>query len=517
MRFASIFAGVAALLPAFTRAFNNPLIWNDLADLDIRNVNGVYYYSASTMHYSPGAPILRSYDLFNWEYVGHSVPTLNFGSKYDLTNGQRAYVNGIWASFFDYNSHTSQWIWGGCIDFAKTYIYTASAVNGTWTQHATINKCYYDCGLLVDDDGTLYVSYSSSGSIYVAQLNSGLNGETRSQLVYTPTSAQGTLEGTRMYKRNGLYYILTDHPASVEYTLKASSPWGPYTAKALVNSVATPVSGTGNPHQGGIVQHSNGNWYYMAFVDAYPGGRVPVLAPITWGSDNFPSVTLVNGGWGASYPDPTTANPRPSLTGTDSFTSLGPQWEWNHNPDTSKFSVGSGGLRLSTASVTYDLYQARNTLTHRILGPSSTATIKLSFGGMLDGDRAGLVLLRDYSGWVGIGRDNGTYALRVQTGLALDMNNSWTTSSGGSSPVWLGVPSGTTTVWLRIAANIAAGSGRTASFSYSYDGSTFTNTGASLTLVNSWEFFMGYRFGIFNYATLNLGGSVTVPSFTLST
>ena len=56
----------------------------------------------------------------------------------------------------------------------------------------------------------------------------------------------------------------------------------------------------------------------------------------------------------------------PPLTGTDPLTSLGPQWEWNHNPDTTKFSTGPGGLTLNTATITFDLYSARNTLSHRI-------------------------------------------------------------------------------------------------------------------------------------------------------
>jgi beta-xylosidase len=77
------------------------------------------------MHYSPGAPILRSYDLVNWEYVGHSVPTLGWGSKYDLASGQRAYVKGIWASTLRYRKSNGKWYWIGCIEFSKTYIYTA--------------------------------------------------------------------------------------------------------------------------------------------------------------------------------------------------------------------------------------------------------------------------------------------------------------------------------------------------------------------------------------------------------
>lgn len=79
---------------------SQPVIWEDLADIEIIRVNDTFYYSASTMAYSPGAPILKSTDLQNWEYIGHSVPTLDFGSAYDMNGGSSAYVKGIWASSF---------------------------------------------------------------------------------------------------------------------------------------------------------------------------------------------------------------------------------------------------------------------------------------------------------------------------------------------------------------------------------------------------------------------------------
>jgi len=131
--------GVGSFLFSLTNAFNQPVIWEDLADLDVFSVNGVYYYSASTMHYSPGAPILRSYDLFNWEYIGHSVPKLDFGSKYDLTSS-RAYVKGIWASWLRYHPTKNTWYWGGCVEFSKTYIYSSPSVTGPWTQLTVLNK-----------------------------------------------------------------------------------------------------------------------------------------------------------------------------------------------------------------------------------------------------------------------------------------------------------------------------------------------------------------------------------------
>ena len=50
-------------------AYQNPALWEDIADIDVIRVNDTFYYSASSMHYSPGASILRSFDLVNWEFV----------------------------------------------------------------------------------------------------------------------------------------------------------------------------------------------------------------------------------------------------------------------------------------------------------------------------------------------------------------------------------------------------------------------------------------------------------------
>ncbi|MFD6636978.1 family 43 glycosylhydrolase [Micromonospora chalcea] len=496
--------------------YTNPVVWQDFADGDIIRVGDVYYYSASTMHYSPGAPILRSYDLVNWEYAGHSVPNLDFDSNnYNLTGG-RAYVKGIWASAFNYRKSNSTYYWLGCVEFNRTYVYTASSVDGTWQKKARINNCYYDAGLLIDDNDTMYVAYGNS-TLSVAQLSADGTSQVRSQQVFTTPSNPGTLEGSRFYKRGNYYYIWVTKPANGQYVLRSTSPWGPYEMRQVLLNMPTPVSGAGIPHQGGLVQTQNGAWYYMAFVDAYPGGRIPVLAPINWSSDGWPSVQTVNGGWGASYPYPNV--PRPprqvkSMIGPDTFAgpTLDPRWEWNHNPDTTKFSMNNG-LRLQTATVTNDLYAARNTLTHRIQGPTSTATIQLDYSSMRDGDRSGLAMLRHLSAWIGVRRDGGQTRVSMVDGLAMDSN--WNTTSTGTERASAAVSGGR--IWLRVNADVRPGAGRQARFSYSTDGVTFTSLGPAYTLNNDWPFFMGYRYGIFNYATSSLGGSVTVNRFDLTT
>lgn len=502
--------------PPSGSTYSNPVVWQDFADVDIIRVDNAYYMSASTMHYSPGAPVLRSYDLVNWEFAGHSVPRLDFGSKYDMSGGN-AYVDGIWASTLNYRPSNKTYYWAGCIDFAQTHIYTATAVDGAWSKHTTIPNCYYDAGMLIDDNDTMYVAYGN-GSISVAQLSADGKSQVRAQQVYTTPSSIGTLEGARFYKRNGAYYIWLTRPANGQYVLKSTNgPFGPYEQRQVLLNLPGPISGGGVPHQGGLVQTQNGDWYYMAFVDAYPGGRMPAMAPITWTSDGWPVLQTVNGAWGSSYPKPNLPAPPRAvkpLTGTDTFagTTLGPQWEWNHNPDNSRWSVNNG-LSLQAATVTGDLYAARNTLTHRIQGPSSTATIELDYSTMRDGDRTGLAVLRNSSAWIGIRRDNGTTRLVMQNGLAMDGN--WNTTSTGSEVASTAVSGGR--IWLRANADIRPGSGRQARFSYSTDGVTFTSFGNALTLANNWQFFMGYRFAIFNHATQALGGAVTVRRFDLTT
>jgi len=501
--------------PPVTGSFTNPVVWQDFADGDIIRVGDAYYYSASTMHYSPGAPILRSYDLVHWEYAGHSVPRLDFDdAKYDLVGGHR-YVKGIWASTLNYRPSNRTYYWYGCAEFNRTYVYTASAVDGTWTKKARINSCYYDAGLLIDDDDTMYIAYGN-GTISVAQLSADGTQQVRAQQVYQTPSSIGTLEGARFYKKDGYYYIWLTRPANGQYVLRSRSPFGPYEQRQVLLDLPGPISGGGVPHQGGIVQTQNGDWWYMAFTDAYPGGRMPTLAPLTW-NDGWPSVQTVNGRWGTTYPRPaisTTRTVQP-MTGRDTFTGtrLGPRWEWNHNPDTSRFSVGNG-LRLQTATVTNDLYAARNTLTHRIQGPTSTATIELDYSAMANGDRAGLAMLRQSSAWIGVVK-GGNGATRVVMTDGLAMNSSWSTTSTGSERASADVSGGR--IWLRTSADIRPGSGRQATFSYSTDGTTFRTLGPAFTLNNEWQFFMGYRFGIFNHATTSLGGAVTVRSFDLTT
>ncbi|KAK0710179.1 arabinoxylan hydrolase [Lasiosphaeria miniovina] len=529
--------------------FSNPVLWQDYPDLDVFRVGDVFYYSSSTFAYSPGAPVLRSYDLVSWEPVTHSVPRLNFGAKYDLGPSSQAYVKGIWASSLRYRASTDTFHWLGCVESSRTYIWTAAGTaagrnrgavanaNWNWTSHTPpLASCYYDAGLLVDDDAaeTLYVAYGNT-RIRVAQLSADGLAEVKSQEVY---AAAFTVEGSRMYKINGTYYILVTRPAAAEYVLKSTTgPFGPYrlAPKPLVSSIAGPLSSAGYAHQGSIVDTVDGKWYYVAFLDAYPGGRIPVVAPLTWTPDGWPQlVTDSADRWGATYPLPVVnsswAKAVPSPLGTDAFegSALSHAWEWNHNPDDASGSGSGnkgGGLVLQTASVTTDLFAARNTVTQRILGPKAAGTFRLDARGMRAGDRAGAVLFRDRAAYIGVwvdDKNSSAARLVVVSNLTL-AQGTWATASAGTvvatGPALAADVLGD--VWLRVDADVTPAFGtsteRTATFAYSVDGGkSFARLGPAVAMSNSWQFFSGYRFGVFNHATRALGGEVTVKSFTMS-
>lgn len=131
---------------------------------------------------------------------------------------------------------------------------------------------------------------------------------------------------------------------------------------------------------------------------------------------------------------------------------------------------------------------------------------------MKDGDRAGLVLLRDSSAWVGVKRDRGTYTVCYTTGLTLNADGS--TASAGTTTNSVSISGGS--IYLRIIADVRPSSTKQATFYYSTDGTTFSSIGSIFTMSANSEFPPGYRWGIFNYATTTLGGYVTVPVFSLN-
>lgn len=346
------------------------------------------------------------------------------------------------------------------------------------------------------------------------------------------------LEGARMYKIQGTYYIWVTKSGDTQCMLKSTvGPFGPFEVRDIVKEMRSPLAGSRPPHQGGLVDTPDGRWYYMSFTDAYPTGRIPLLAPVVFDDKGWPKVVAdyvdVKGKWLLEYPHVAPSDhvkrPKTYFRRHDfSQPRLEHCWEWNHNPDNSKWRLQDGQLVLQTGTVTQSLHLATNTLTLRTVGPGSIATFCVDTSKMRDGDRAGASMFRHESAYIGIQKDAGEAKLVYVDGAEVGPINvpvgwlngrpvalDWELISNGS--VGAEEPLTNDRVWLRIKVDLrAAHEGeyekerRNATFEYSYDGTTFAQLGPAYPLTKSNTGYVGYRFGLFNFATLALGGELHV-------
>lgn len=511
---------------ADTATISNPVIWADVPDEDIIRVGDTYYMISTTMYFSPGAPIMKSKDLVSWEICNYVYDTYADGDKQNLRNGENDYSHGQWAASLRYHDGNF-YVFFGSYGTGKSYIYKTSDIeNGTWTR-SEINGMYHDASILFDDDGRNYLVYGAGGTAKIKEFNADMtgfkDGGTEKTLFSTGLDNLAG-EGWHIQKINGYYYIfIIAWPSTsgrIELCYRSKQLLGTYEGKTILNSgIGTYGSGVA---QGGIVDTPDGKWYGMLFQDHGSVGRIPVLVPVTWendwpmmGVDGKVPVTLeVDGGYEGT-----------SLAKDDDFTyssnDLALEWQWNHNPDNTAWSVTErpGYLRLKNKTLATNLLDARNTLTQRTEGPSCSSVIKLDTSGMKAGDYAGLSAFQFKYGNVGVYvADDGTKKIYMA-------NNGGYSNSAKVSDSYNKIVEQTdlkgNEIYLKVdfLFNTVDSSGSSsynidkANFYYSYDGTNWTKIGEELSMVYSLTLFTGYRSGIYSYATKTTGGYADIDYF----
>ncbi len=154
----------------------------------------------------------------------------------------------------------------------------------------------------------------------------------------------------------------------IQAAFRSKNIYGPYEEKVVISEKTHGLNF--GIHQGALIKTQTGEWWTMLFVDSGPFGRFPSLQPVTW-ENGWPMVG-VDGHAVTTYRKPNVGKTYPIkiLPTSDEFNenTLGMQWGWNHNPDSSKWSLAEnpGFLRLETVNVVDSLPKARNTLTQRM-------------------------------------------------------------------------------------------------------------------------------------------------------
>ena len=178
---------------------------------------------------------------------------------------------------------------------------------------------------------------------------------------------------------------------------------------------------------------------------------------------------------------------------------LKPVWQWNHNPDDKLWSLKGGKLRIQSQP-SEQLMWARNTLTQRVIGPKSIATVELSTKGMKDGDVCGLGNINVPCSWIGIVKAGKTLTLRCFEQM---------TNDTASVPVDL--VNGK--IFLRM---IGDYDNNQAQYAYSTDGETFQTIGRMMPLTYQLITFQGSRHALFAYNIKGKqGGYAEFDNFTV--
>ncbi len=469
--------------------YKNPLLWGDWPDPDFIRVGDEFYFVSTSMHYVPGCPILKSKDLINWEMAGYAVDQYNEDRRYNLQNGNM-YLRGSWAPTIRH--HKGLFYVGFCTprwgkESGNFSVCTAKDIKGPWTR--TIFPEYlYDPGLFFDDDGKVYVAHGQQ-KLYITELNAdALSVKTAQKEIYD-NPAYPYLEGSHLYKIKGQYYILgtTGGTKGRQVCLRSNNIYGPYESKVIINDDHTyPGNGL---HQGGMVQLKDSSWWFIIMQDRGPIGRTPNLEPVTW-VDGWPMLG-VDGKGVDIYKKPNVGKTYPvTIPATsDEFntTALGLQWQWNHNPDNKKWSLTErkGYIRLQAWLAT-DLKNARNTLTQRVQGPVSEATVELDVAGLKEGNIAGFGIFQSPYAYIAVRKEGKEKTLlMVNDGKVIDSLKHFKPDK----------------IWIKAHATHQDFS---ATFSYSIDGKKFRLFGNKLEMGLGLDW-TANRFALFNFSTNEKG------------
>jgi beta-xylosidase len=224
-----------------------------------------------------------------------------------------------------------------------------------------------------------------------------------------------TLEGPKIYKRHGYYYVFAPAggvPNGWQVVYRSKAIYGPYERRVVLAQGTTAING---PHQGAWVDTAEGEDWFLHFQDLGPYGRVVRLEPMHWGSDDWPAigVHISSAGIGepvTSFKKPKTRAVAPAYTPAESdefgAPAIGLQWQWQANPEASwAFPVPAlGVLRLINVPVggtDVNLWNVPNVLAQKFPGPEFTVTAKLRFTSRFKGEQTGLAILgRSYSALV---------------------------------------------------------------------------------------------------------------------
>lgn len=384
--------------------YKNPILFADYSDPDVIRVGDDFFMVASSFTYFQGLPVLHSKDLVNWRVISYAVSRLPFDA-YDVP----MHGKGVWAPSIRFHDG---WFWVFVATPDEGLFMTKSKDPFTgWEDVHLVKeaKGFIDPCPFWDDDGSAYVVHafakSRCGVKSILHINKmspdGRELLDEGRLVFDGRINHPTIEGPKLYKRNGMYYIFAPAGGVTcgwQTVLRSENIYGPYEHRVVMQQGDSPING---PHQGGFVELENGDCFFIHFQDAGGYGRITHLQPMEWISD-WPVIGVYNKKYKTGepvlkYKKPVDMGVEEAVTPQtdDSFNGekLGLQWQWQAHGNESFYDLSGGRLRLFSKKIPIGeglLCDAPNLLTQLIQSPSFSAVTCLTHSLTTHGDAAGI-------------------------------------------------------------------------------------------------------------------------------
>lgn len=518
--------------------YRNPVANADYSDPDVvAGPDGWFYLTASSFACTPGLPILRSADLVNWEIVNYALRALEPREFYDAAP---RHGKGVWAPSIRWHDGMYYIYWGDP-DFG-IFMVKAEDPTGCWSEPVLVKagRGMIDPTPLWDDDGRVYLVHAWAASragfnsvLTVFELSpDGERPVSEPVMVFDGNDGVNhTIEGPKLYKRDGRYYIFA--PAGGveqgwQLAMRSDNIYGPYEVRRVMEQGDSPFNG---PHQGAWIDDAAGDSWFLHFQDKGPYGRVLHLNPMNWTSDGWPVIGDDKDGDGCGTPVQKHRKPASAHNAgvkvpatSDDFNSrrLGLQWEWHGNPGLDYgFATDMGFFRLYSYRTPADyvnLWTVPNLLLQKFPADSFTATARLRVSAKeaSEGAVSGIVVMGwDYS-TLGLEKRGDSFVLRRATCTDAEQGSPETVEE-----IAVVKPTRVYSAGLHpnyecdIQLRVSVGADAMCRFSYSLDGRRWHDAGAPFRArQGKW---IGAKLGMFSTAPATVDrGWLDIDDFTVS-
>lgn len=491
--------------------YSNPILYTDYSDPDVIRVGEDFFMVASSFCNSPSVPVLHSKDLVNWKVISYAMEKLPF-DYYD----KPVHGCGAWAPSIRYHEGF-YYIFIPMPDEGIFMVKSADPFKG-WETPVCVRKVtgWIDPCPFWDDDGKAYMvtafARSRIGFKSILHLSpmepdcTGVLGDGKH--IFDGSETQPTIEGPKLYKRNGYYYIFA--PAGGvkpgwQTVLRSRNIWGPYEERIVLHQGNTPING---PHQGAWVDTPTGEDWFIHFQDVGNAGRIIHLQPMHW-EDDWPvmGVNVDENSCGEpvlSYKKPDVGKEYPVCAPEDSDCfegdKLGLQWQWNANYKEDWYALKEKQLVLYAQQVaeSVQLCDVPNLLLQKWPAPEFQITTCLHLNNMQAGDVCGMVSLGGIYTSLAVKQEAGKRILVQRIGEWTKDNERERVCATYDADV----------IYLRMYVEKES----TVSFAYSMDGEYFIEAGESIaTTPGRW---VGVKAGLFAInESCNKGGQMPADYF----